>query len=86
MAIAGNNQNSSLKNNSFSSPLEILHVNSKKVSCDGSRDDKSHAAGHPMVYLDMGKNDFVICPYCSKYFTLQKSHPVMLKKISKHNV
>lgn len=59
------------------SPLEILHVNTKKVSCDGSRDDKKGAVngdfGHPLIYLDMGKNDHVICPYCSKYFTIQKS-------------
>lgn len=70
---------------SFVSPLEILHVNSKKVSCDGSRDDKSGGSGHPLVYLDMGKGDFVVCPYCSKYFTLQKSIPAISKKITKHN-
>ena len=70
---------------SFSSPLEILHVNSKKVACDGSRDDKGGASGHPLVYLDMGKSDFVVCPYCSKYFTLQKSTPVTSKKITKNN-
>ncbi len=69
---------------SFSSPLETLHVNSKKVSCDGSREDK--ASGHPLVYLDMGKNDFVVCPYCSKYFTTQKSTTNISKKISKNNV
>jgi len=69
---------------SFSSPLEILHVNSKKVACDGSRDDKSGASGHPLVYLDMGKNDFVVCSYCSKYFNLQKSSAIS-KKILKNN-
>lgn len=70
---------------SFLSPLEILHTISKKVACDGTRDDKGVASGHPLVYLDMGKNDFVICPYCSKYFTLQKTAPAILKKISKNN-
>lgn len=61
------------------SPPEILHVHTKKVACDGSKDDKkgsaSAALGHPLIYLDMGKNDYVICPYCSKYFTMQKSMP-----------
>ncbi len=65
------------------SPPEILHVNSKKVSCDGAKDDKKAASGkssagavgHPLIYMDMGKNDFVICPYCSKYFTTQKTAP-----------
>lgn len=49
------------------SPKETLHVNSKKVSCDGGKG----ASGHPLVYLNMGKNDFVVCPYCSKFFTVK---------------
>jgi len=72
------------------SPIEILHVNSKKVLCDGSKDDKktsiSSAAGHPAIYLNMGENDFVICPYCSKYFTVQKTKvPNIPKKITNKN-
>lgn len=53
-------------------PLETLYVNSKKVSCQGQKAGEKAGAGHPLVYLDMGKNDFVICPYCSKYFTVRK--------------
>jgi len=53
-------------------PTEILHVNSKRVACDGSRDGQNAAAGHPLVYLDMGSKDFIVCPYCSKYFKLKK--------------
>ena len=61
-------------------PLETLHVNSKKVSCSGDKDNKG-AAGHPLVYLDMGKNDFVVCPYCSRYFTVkQNSYQPMISK------
>jgi len=52
----------------LNSPLETLHVNSKKVSCDGTKG----ASTHPLVYLNMGEKDFVICPYCSKYFTIKK--------------
>jgi hypothetical protein len=51
-------------------PLEILHVDSKKVSCAGEKVEGIAGEGHPQVYLDMGKNDFVVCPYCSKYFSL----------------
>jgi uncharacterized Zn-finger protein len=47
-------------------PLEAFHVASKKVSCDGGKD----GSGHPLVYLNM-KNDSVICPYCSKFFTTE---------------
>lgn len=54
-------------------PLEITNVASKKVSCDGVKDHKNASEGHPLVYLNMGKNDFVICPYCSRYFSYKKS-------------
>ncbi len=54
------------------SPFEVMHVTSKKVSCQGERNDVSNVSGHPLVYLDMGKDDFVVCPYCSKYFTVRK--------------
>ena len=54
--------------NTQNSPLETLYVNSKKVSCDGGKG----ASGHPLVYLNMGKNDSITCPYCSKYFTVRK--------------
>lgn len=57
---------------SKNSPFEVLHVNSKKVSCQGERGDAGNVSGHPLVYLNMGKNDFVTCPYCSKYFTIKQ--------------
>jgi len=41
-------------------------VSSKKVSCNGP---DGHL-GHPKVYLDMGDNESVVCPYCSKIFKL----------------
>ena len=48
---------------------DILHVNSKKVSCDGGVESSKH----PLVYLNIVVNDFVVCPYCSKYFSLKDS-------------
>jgi uncharacterized Zn-finger protein len=57
------------------SGFEILHVNSKKVSCEGAKGSSTH----PLVYLDMGENDSVICPYCSKFFTLKEHQDFKLK-------
>ena len=45
---------------------EFEIVSEKKVSCDGG----GEALGHPKVFLDMGKNNKIICPYCSKLFSL----------------
>ena len=56
------------KNKTQNSPLETLHVNSKKISCEGG----STISGHPLVYLDMGEDDSITCPYCSKFFTINK--------------
>ena len=53
-------------------PLETLYVNSKKVLCKGEREGSKSGSGHPSIYLDMGKNDFVTCPYCSKFFTIKR--------------
>jgi uncharacterized Zn-finger protein len=58
-------------------PVEVIAVDSKKVACDGANHKSveskhSGASKHPLVYLDMGKEDFVVCPYCSKYFTTKK--------------
>ena len=48
---------------------DVLYANSKKVSCDGG----SPSSKHPLIYLNMGDNDFVVCPYCSKYFSLNQA-------------
>ena len=45
-------------------------VNSSNVVCDGG----GGALGHPKVYLDMGKEKNIICPYCSKSFILKNSN------------
>jgi uncharacterized Zn-finger protein len=57
------------QNNLLSKALEIIHVDSKKVSCDGGKG----VSKHPLVYLNMGKENFVVCPYCSKYFTISNN-------------
>lgn len=49
-------------------PEEIL-VSTRRVACDGGG-----VLGHPLVYLDMGGEDFVECGYCDRRFVLS-AHP-----------
>ncbi|MBI3437480.1 MAG: zinc-finger domain-containing protein [Proteobacteria bacterium] len=44
---------------------EVIAVTSKRVKCDGGG-----ALGHPVVYYDMGEDDFVECLYCDRRFVL----------------
>jgi uncharacterized Zn-finger protein len=48
---------------------EIIETDSTRVSCDGDGD--GGALGHPRVYLEMGDEDFVECPYCDRRFVLK---------------
>ncbi len=45
-------------------PFEVIEVQQKVVACDGGKG----ALGHPRVYLNMGDNDHVDCPYCSRRY------------------
>jgi len=46
---------------------ETKYVGSTKVSCDGDEG----ALGHPRVYLNMGDDGYVECPYCDRLFILK---------------
>lgn len=46
---------------------EVIEVDTTRVSCDGS----GGALGHPRVYLEMGDEGFVECPYCDRRFVLK---------------
>lgn len=46
-----------------------VEVNMKKISCEGG----ANAAGHPRVFLNMGDNNEVVCPYCSKKFIIREN-------------
>ncbi len=46
---------------------EIVQSKNRDVSCDGGNLD-----GHPVVYLKIGQNDHVVCPYCSRKFIFSK--------------
>ncbi|MBQ1543142.1 zinc-finger domain-containing protein [Caulobacter sp. CCUG 60055] len=45
---------------------EVVAVRSRRVACDGV----GGALGHPRVWLEMGEEDFVECPYCDRRFVL----------------
>ena len=47
--------------------IDILNVRVKKVSCNGDH----RGSKHPLVYLNMGKKDYAICPYCNRYFSFE---------------
>ncbi len=51
---------------STKTPIEIIPVKSKAVSCDGG----DGAYGHPKVYLAI-RDTQIMCPYCSRLFVLE---------------
>lgn len=50
-------------------PPEQIMVATKRVACDGGG-----VLGHPLVYLDMGGENFVECGYCDRRFVLSADH------------
>ncbi|MCI4643821.1 MAG: zinc-finger domain-containing protein [Hyphomonadaceae bacterium] len=48
---------------------EIILVETRRVSCDGG----GGALGHPVVFYEMGDEDFVQCKYCDRRFVLKGS-------------
>jgi uncharacterized Zn-finger protein len=51
-------------------PPEVITVRTRRVACDGV----GGALGHPRVFMEMGEEDSVECPYCDRRFVL--SHEV----------
>ena len=49
---------------------ELQVVSSSNVVCDGG----GGVLGHPKIYLDMGKEKKIVCPYCSKLFVLENNN------------
>jgi uncharacterized Zn-finger protein len=46
---------------------EIVETDNTRVACDGG----GGALGHPRVFLEMGDETSVECPYCDKRFVLK---------------
>lgn len=53
--------------NANRAPPEIVVVPGRKVSCNGG----GGALGHPIVWYEMGDDDFVECKYCDRRFVLE---------------
>ena len=49
---------------------ELQVVSSSSVVCDGG----GGVLGHPKIYLEMGKEKKIVCPYCSKLFVLENNN------------
>lgn len=47
-------------------PPEVVEVEERTVSCDGG----GGPLGHPKVYLNLGRDGSVDCPYCDRRFVL----------------
>ena len=71
--------------NNSNSINETIFVTTKKVSCNGSR-GSSIEEGHPLVYLNIGKNGSVTCPYCSKLFTTNKNPSQVIIGLKNQNL
>ena len=48
-----------------------IEVNTATVVCDGG----GGYMGHPMVYLKIGDEGGIFCPYCSCHFVLADDAP-----------
>lgn len=46
---------------------EIIEAGTTRVACNGG----GGPLGHPNVYLEMGEETRVQCPYCSRLFVLK---------------
>jgi uncharacterized Zn-finger protein len=58
--------------------FEIIETKETVVKCDGG----GEPLGHPAIYLNLGKEEKVICPYCSKCF-IKKGYSSTTGKSSK---
>jgi len=49
-------------------PPETITVEAAVVGCDGG----GGALGHPLVYLNLGADGCVDCPYCGRRYVLKE--------------
>jgi uncharacterized Zn-finger protein len=47
---------------------EKIIVDEHRVACDGG----GGALGHPLVYMEMGEDTAVQCPYCGRLYVLDE--------------
>ena len=49
-------------------PFETITVDTDHVACDGG----GGPLGHPKVYLNLGEEGRIECPYCSRNYVLRE--------------
>ncbi|CAK0756518.1 NADH dehydrogenase (ubiquinone) Fe-S protein 6 [Azospirillaceae bacterium] len=49
------------------SSVELITVETSKVSCDGG----GGPLGHPKIYLKMSQDGRGVCPYCGSHYGLK---------------
>lgn len=50
-------------------PTEIIQSSTRTVACDGG----DGPLGHPRVFLTIGAEDEIMCPYCSRLYQYRAS-------------
>jgi uncharacterized Zn-finger protein len=53
------------------SGVAVIHVGAREFMCIGAKPPFDH----PHVFLDMGSDDEIVCPYCSTLFKYEASLP-----------
>lgn len=51
--------------------VEVIHVGVHELQCIGAKPPFDH----PHVFLDMGSDHEIICPYCSTLYRLREDIP-----------
>ena len=52
----------------YMQPPEEIVVDKARVSCDGG----GGALGHPRVWLQIGAEGYIDCPYCDRRYVLRR--------------
>jgi uncharacterized Zn-finger protein len=60
----------------MNSEIEYIETEKTVVKCDGG----GGPLGHPAVYLNLGKENKGVCPYCNKCFVKDVGHSTTEKK------
>jgi uncharacterized Zn-finger protein len=64
MMTASSTDGKAGSNSAGGSQTETVFVTSDRVACDGNGD----ALGHPRVWLTLGTDGEIVCPYCSRRY------------------
>lgn len=49
--------------------VSTIRIGSRSFKCTGA----SHPYDHPHIFLDMGREDEIVCPYCSTLYKFDEA-------------